>query len=339
VVDEALTTSFQLHGTFSPQEGNASDTWQKTGMRSADIHADYRQAGGLIRSGQLEEAAAELRRIVFNHPDFADARASLGSCQLLMGDVVNAEQSFIAALQMDPAQTNALFGLANLLLSQSRIDEARQLAEHLLRHLPENASAHALFAETILDDPQPANPIAAFRRALDRDPACLSALLGLARLYLKRRRVPEAADLVEEALAEYPKSAEAFDLLSEIHSRNKEPEQALSALASARLLDPASPALAVRNSELSRQIGESENALKHAIEAIELGADGKVGGNALGAALAALGYQTDAREILKSAAVGEPVVERVLDRTREILRNAEIKRLERIPEEPTFPGF
>lgn len=339
MVDDALTNGFQLHGTYPASNDTSTDGWQNTGMRSASVHATYRQAKDLMRAGALEEAAAELRRIVFNHADFADARASLGSCQMLLGDTPNAEQSFRAALQLDGLQINALFGLASLLLEQERIQEARECTERLLLRLPEAAAAHALHAQTILDDPQPANPIAAFRKALDLDPACLPALLGLARIYVKRRRIEEAAHLVREAIAHYPKSSEAYDLLSDIHAKNKEPEQALSALASARLLAPSSAVLAVRQSELSRQIGEIEASLVHAIEACDLGADGKSAGNALGKALAALGYSVEAREILKAAVKGHPVGEDVLTKARDIARAAEAARQERTPIEPTFPGF
>ena len=72
-------------------------------MSPQDTEIAYRTAAALLQAGYLEEAQSQLRRIVFNEPESLDARASLGNCQLLIGDHENAAQNFQDVLEIGRA--------------------------------------------------------------------------------------------------------------------------------------------------------------------------------------------------------------------------------------------
>lgn len=273
-------------------------------ISASSIESAHRLARRLLREGQFEEAATHLRKIVFAEPANTRARASLGNCQLMTGDLVNAEASFRAVLETDPKDQNALYGLATLLLRQEAYDEAGIHAAKLVEVLPESAAALSLLAETGSQDARPGAAIANYRHALRFDPDYQPALLGLANLLLKRNRFDEARELAERAAQGGAGPVEALVVLGDVMSAQGELVGARRAYEAALGRDAQHHAARVKLSTLARRAGDIKMALRQADDAWTEAPDFREAGNAVGAALAALGERQAAREVLTSVANG-----------------------------------
>ncbi|WP_374628275.1 tetratricopeptide repeat protein [Pannonibacter indicus] len=273
-------------------------------ISASSIESAHRLARRLLREGQFEEAATHLRKIVFAEPANTRARASLGNCQLMTGDLVNAEASFRTVLETDPKDQNALYGLATLLLRCDAYDEAAIHAAKLVEVLPDSAAALSLLAETGSQDARPGAAIANYRHALRFDPDYQPALLGLANLLLKRHRFDEARELAERAAQGGAGPVEALVVLGDVMAAQGELVGARRAFEAALGRDAQHHAARVKLSSLARRAGDIKMALRQADDAWTEAPDFREAGNAVGAALAALGERQAAREVLTSVANG-----------------------------------
>jgi len=267
-----------------------------------DVDIAYRTATALLRAGMLDEAVSQLRRIVFAEPAHTAARANLGNCQLLLGDLANAELNFQEVLAGAPDNHNALYGLATVRVQQDKPEEALAPAQRLIELLPDNAPAQTLYAQSRARDPQPSAAIAAFRKAIHIDPAYVPALTGLAEVLIRARRFPEAIALAEEATALQPANADTYRILAAAHLAAGDFSIARDILVKALSLGPGDVETLNRLSVASRKLEDYPAALLHAWQAHRKQPDNKDAGNALGSALAALGHPKDAKAVLTAIA-------------------------------------
>lgn len=276
-----------------------------------DSEIAYRTASALLQAGYLEEAQSQLRRIVFTEPDNLDARASLGNCQLLMGDTENAGLNFRDVLTLVPDNRNALYGYASVCIRDDRPHEAAETAKRLVHLLPGSPAVLALFAETQAKTGQSAAAIAAFRKALKVDPDHLPALLGLSEVLFRRKRYDEVIELTIRANSISPADPLPLELLSDALAGKGAADDAYEAAEAALKLSPASLSCLVRLSVLSRKLGNFSAALRYALEAHDLNEGAQEPLNALGAALASLKYAEEARSVLTGLSAGRGLDDRV----------------------------
>ncbi len=280
-----------------------------------DLEIAYRTATSLLREGFLDEAASQLRRIVFVDPDHVPARANLGNCQLLLNDLPNAEQNFRAVLEAAPTNHNALYGLATVCLKQGKPADALLPAETLLDLIPNSAPALTLYAQATSRDPQSSRAAASFRKALSIDPGYLPALTGLAELSIRRKKFHEALDYARSARQLAPTDPDTHRLialaqehLGDLFAAEHALETALACATGNR------PDIRVALSGLKRRQGQNGAALVHADAAWQLEPGRRDAGNALGASLKALGQSNVAREVLTGTAQNKPLSDDLLDR-------------------------
>jgi len=281
-----------------------------------DTEIAYRTACALLQAGYLEEAQSQLRRIVFAEPDHLGARASLGNCQLLLGDTANAKQNFVEVLEQAPDNRNALYGFASVLLKEGMAADASVPAKHLVGLLPDSAAALTLFAETQAKTDQSSTAIAAYRKALKIVSNYVPALLGLAEALLRRNRFDEVIDLTVKANQLVPDDPFPLQMLSDALSGKGALDDAFEAGEEALKRNPHSVEVLVRLSILSRKLGKAGAALKHALAAHDLDMTAQGPLNALGAALAAEKFASQARSVLTSLPAGkglDPEVRRFVD--------------------------
>ena len=281
-----------------------------------DTEIAYRTASALLRTGYLEEAQSQLRRIVFVEPDHLDARTSLGNCQLLMGDTLNARQNFAEVLSTSPGNRNALYGLASVLLKENEPADAAVAARRLVELLPDSPAALTLFADTQARTEQMAAAIAAYRKALKADPDYGPALIGLSRALLLRKRYDEVIDLAVRASEKAASDAEPLELLSDALLGKGALQDACEAAEAAVRLAPDAAPNRVRLSVLRRKLGDYAGAMDHALRAHDIDKSAKAPLNALGSALATLKKPDQARSVLTGMATGkglDPAVRRTVE--------------------------
>ncbi|MTI45772.1 tetratricopeptide repeat protein [Roseibium hamelinense] len=284
-----------------------------------DTEIAYRTAVSLLRSGFLDEAVSQLRRIVFADPEHVSARASLGNCQLLMEDYETAETNFLEVLKAAPDNRNALYGLASVYLKTGRAQDAEKPAAHLVEIMPGSAPALSLYAASKAHDPQASAAVAAFRKALQIDPDYRPALLGLSHVLKRRQRIDEAIDLADRAIALKPKEMDGLLARGDALQTAGRLEEARQDFVEALNLDEKNNELKVRISVISRKLGEHGIALAFANDAYDDNPAAIGAGNALGAALAALSRPKDAQAVLTSVAANKPLPEDLRQRIGDLI--------------------
>jgi tetratricopeptide (TPR) repeat protein len=156
--------------------GDVEGSWKAAGNAllrvwpgEASLDTALAQGVALERAGRLDEAAAHYARLATEFPRSVRARVNLGNVEAARGRPGEGEAAYRSALQLSPADRDALNNLAFLLLtSRMRLEEAEGLAVQAV-------------AEPGPDRPQ--------------------ALDTLGRIQLARERCDDAARSFSEALA------------------------------------------------------------------------------------------------------------------------------------------
>jgi Flp pilus assembly protein TadD len=195
----------------------------KNHPRSAEGHLAL--AKGLLASGELTRAEAELTRLVKSQPNAAVVHAQIGLLRLAKSDSPGAKRSFDRALELDPSHVQAMAGLVALDVTNKQIGAARSKVEGWLAKSPGNAALHLLAARTYAMDRDLVRAEQSLRKVIEIDPAVLEAYSALGQIYMATNRLQEALQEFEEIAKRKPKSIGAHTLIATIlQVQNRIPE-------------------------------------------------------------------------------------------------------------------
>jgi tetratricopeptide (TPR) repeat protein len=222
------------------------DQLEKRAGDSRDPLLFYYLARGRSEVADMRGAIAAAEQAVQLDPNFARARASLGTLLLSAGRETEALQQLNAARDADPGSVDAYLGLALFYQRFEGWDRVATFAEVVTRLAPENVSAWILRGQAAAQlgqqqqaagfyeraagaAPQAAVPLALASRArlalddvdaaekeareavrLDPKDAGALAALGFALLRRGKERLPEAARAFEQAIALGETSGDAY---------------------------------------------------------------------------------------------------------------------------------
>jgi len=128
-----------------------SDALVSTNANDRDIETIYREllryapthfaarfflANLSLKARDYPDALIHLLAAVEANPNNGNAWFLLGNCQMAMGFPQQAEEAYRKGMENDPADPWPAMGLAGVLETQGRLDEARQAAEEALRRDP-----------------------------------------------------------------------------------------------------------------------------------------------------------------------------------------------------------
>jgi len=164
----------------------------------------FERAQALHRAGELAAAAQLYREIVANDARHGGAHHFLGLVCMQLGDVRQAHELLMRAVELDPANVNALADVAALRVRLGR------------------------FAESL--------PL--FSRVLEQDPNHADALNNMGNAYAGMQRPRDALALFERLTRIRPESAAARRRLADMHSRLGDLDAAIEQYAKAIELDP-----------------------------------------------------------------------------------------------------
>jgi len=139
---------------------NAEAEWQyriATALAPLSTRAHDSYGKFLFDSGRLDDARAEYERSLAADPT-VDAFDHLGQIALARHDAAFAEREFRAALELNPYDSDAHFGLGAALESDNRREEALQEFEKGLEFDPSNTGAKAAVARLRQADSSSAQP-------------------------------------------------------------------------------------------------------------------------------------------------------------------------------------
>jgi tetratricopeptide (TPR) repeat protein len=137
---------------------------------------------GLARSGRLDEAIAEHSKAIELAPGYPLPLVNRGSAWSARGDFAKAIDDFDAALRLDPANAGALNNRAWARLKLGDAAGALPDALEAAKLKPKAAAVHDTLGAVLAALGRRDEAIDAFKRALEIDPALVSATQALARL-------------------------------------------------------------------------------------------------------------------------------------------------------------
>lgn len=157
-------------------------------------------ARALLELGESEKLIKEFGERKLSDPRaHAAFTASLGQAQLRMGRLGEAAESFRAALEVDPQLLAARLGLARLLATQGRIDEANQLIDQVIAAHPKAVDAWLLQADLRSYAGDRAGAKASLEKAVEADAASLTARYALIQSLIGLKEFDAAAQHVDAA--------------------------------------------------------------------------------------------------------------------------------------------
>jgi tetratricopeptide (TPR) repeat protein len=192
--------SFNLVSQYLQQDSSSPTAYKLLGMDEFML-------------GHPHEALAHVTRAVELAPADADARYYLGRLYFSAGNMPAALDTFKRTIALDPGnvRTYNQLGQTYEALSRRKDAETAYLKGIELEADQPNKSGWPAYNLGVLylDDGRTLESIAAFRRALQANPAFPEAKVKLAVALSKEQPVPEAFELLRQALAADPHNAEA----------------------------------------------------------------------------------------------------------------------------------
>jgi superkiller protein 3 len=249
-------------------------------LRPEDFETRLSLAALLLDAGQPREAAVAAEaagHLAATPPQRAAARVTLGRAHFALNEIDRAEAEFHAALELDPANGDAYFGLGQVRLSQGNRRQAVEQFRRAIEVAPESPTAYPVLAGTLIEAGQVAEARKLLERAVTLNPADWQSQFRLAKLLdeagdsqraeglyrevaqrqpnflpvreqlglnlLRRGDVPGATALAEVLVAKEPQAAEGHRLLALVHWRQRNYEAASAAAALALNAEPDSAAM------------------------------------------------------------------------------------------------
>jgi Tfp pilus assembly protein PilF len=168
----------------------------------------------------------------------AAARAELGAALFEAGLLTEAETELKAAVEADPANTDALIRLARTYLARKDLPSAGRVLETSVARGFDSAPVYALLAEVYEQGGHIENAITAMRLAIQRDPQSERYRFAYG-ILLTNAQAPAAAVIrLEESLKLFPASARLWFALGLAHFKQNKNSEAADALTRAIKLDP-----------------------------------------------------------------------------------------------------
>lgn len=162
------------------------------------------------RSSQLDQAEAQLKKVIERFPEYQPA-------QLLMGRVLYESQKFTRArthlsraIKLRPSNPDAYLVMTQLWLDQSRYDDATKVVEELSAAVPGEPIGFHRLGLALAEKGEAARAEKLLLKAVERDPSDLEAWGTLARIAEQGGRLPKALELWERALQQDPDNREVL---------------------------------------------------------------------------------------------------------------------------------
>ena len=157
-------------------------------------------ARGLVASGDLNAAQAELEGLQQEYSESAAVQAQLGELRLRQRDLTSARRSFERALELERDMVEPLAGLLAIDMTTQQVEQARVRVEAALARRPDDPNLLLLAARTYAGAGDYVQTERTLRNVMEVDPNNVQAYAMLAQLYLLQDNL-DGARAEFEALA------------------------------------------------------------------------------------------------------------------------------------------
>jgi tetratricopeptide (TPR) repeat protein len=243
-----LRAATQLTPSLGRKEEAQAAAWQALGL--------------LLKSSKPKEAIAAFQHEAQLKPNDATVHVQAGEVAEKIGDTATAEKEYAAAQQIDPRNTAAAAGTANLLMQGGQLEEAEAAIRKYIAMLQpasnaaDLAKAHQQLGRVLLQLHRRPEAIAEFEEAAKLSPATGKGMGELAWLYLQDKQYDKAESGFRQLLQATPNDAELHMGLGEALIPQKKFAEAQQQLISAVQLKPT---LADAYSDLAFAASENQN--------------------------------------------------------------------------------
>jgi tetratricopeptide (TPR) repeat protein len=191
---EAHVELSRLH--LARREIDSAIQFAESGVKSAprylDAHLSLMRAL-MVRPKELRRAENEIRFLLQTFPASPEVHMVNGEFLLERAQPAAAKLSFERALQVDPSFVDALDRLVSVDVKAGRMAEARRRVDAALAQSPNSSGVLVVAGKTYAAAGDKAAGERFLRRAIDINPAHLSAYGTLAGFYLVERRLADAS--------------------------------------------------------------------------------------------------------------------------------------------------
>lgn len=193
-----------------------------------DLRARLALVHGLIAQPESRpRAAAELKQLLAMYPKMAPVYDASASLALTSQDLGAARKAWQRALDLDGNDTEAMSGLAGLLLGAHDVKGAEQLVEQHIGPAPEQAGALLVAAKVRLAAQDPAKAEAFLKELIARDPSRLEGFSLLGQLYVNQKRVAEAKQEFGELARTQPSAAGVLTMMGLLSEADQDEDGAM----------------------------------------------------------------------------------------------------------------
>ena len=194
-----------------------------------------------LEKGQPDLAERELQNAVKELPQNMAPRLQLARFYLAQRRPADAVAAAQEAEKVAPRNPEPLAVQIDGYLAQGKADDAVATAARLRALQGETAFSYVLYGVVNEKAGRPADALAAYQVALDKEPHLLTAARARASLLERQQRVPEARQLLEATAQGRPQAVEPLIDLAALEERAKNPSGAVAAYRRALARAPDSP--------------------------------------------------------------------------------------------------
>jgi tetratricopeptide (TPR) repeat protein len=191
------------------------------------VSNDLNRAVGAFKSGRRDEAMAEVRAIVRDHPSFTTPNGILASMQHDTGDLPGAIATLEDLVRRGVADQSVMVVLAGYLQEAGALDRSAGLLEAVIAAHPDYAEAYNSLGVVYSRLGRHDRARAALQRVLSLDPTSATAYENLGVDDLGRGDLDTAAANLAQAVDLDPRLAGAHNALGAVSMRRGQPEEAL----------------------------------------------------------------------------------------------------------------
>ena len=213
--------------------------------------------------GKLDESIAAYRKSVAVKPDVFESNLNLG-LQLAKTGQPDAEQFLRAATRLKPTsnpaegQYRAWLSLAQT-IAKSKPEEALAAFQQAATLQPKEAEPHLAAGQLLEQENKFADAEQEYKQALTLDSGSTDAVIGLANIYMRGHRFPEAEDYLRKLLAAHANSAPLHVQLGRVLAAEGKTDAAIVELQAGIKLAPGDDAAAQRElAELYATAGKND---------------------------------------------------------------------------------
>jgi tetratricopeptide (TPR) repeat protein len=191
------------------------------GLNPQNVSALKTLADAQLLAGDRKRAEALLKDALDLSPSDAVIHLRLGIISRAQRRPAQALAHFEQAYKLNPNLLEALTQMADVLVSEGKVTQARDLVGRQVSMNPQDPKLHNLLGQVLMQGRNFTEAEAAFKKAMVLDETMLSTYANLGDLYVRQGKVEQAIKELETILAKSPRQPGVLTILGILHEQQK----------------------------------------------------------------------------------------------------------------------